>query len=78
MINKINLFFSLIKQGLPPILVTTAMYDVYTTYIANRDYKNFAQLIYISISQEMARWVSELRSSYHIEADSIEKLPFIK
>ena len=25
MINKINLFFGLIKQGLPPILVTTAI-----------------------------------------------------
>ena len=76
--GRIILNRNLIKQGITPILITTAMYNIYTKFIEERDYKGLGNLIYISVSQEMARWVSELRASYKIEADSVEKLPFLK
>lgn len=76
--GRIILNRNLIKQGITPILITTAMYNIYTKFIENRDYTGLGNLIYISVSQEMARWVSELRASYKIDANSVEKLPFLK
>ena len=76
--GRIILNRNLIKQGITPILITTAMYNIYTKFIADRDYEGFGNQIYISVSQEMARWVSELRNTYNIGAESVGKLPFIK
>ena len=70
--GRIILNRNLIKQGLPPILITTAMYDIYTDFIAKRDYQAFGKLIFMSVSQEMARWISELRSSLKIKASEID------
>lgn len=70
--GRIILNRNLIKNGLPPILITEVMDSQYKQFITENDYKGFGQLILTCTSQELTRWVSELRDYYKMDKNSIE------
>ena len=70
--GRIILNAHLIKNGLTPVLITGEIAKDYKKYINNYDVDGFANDLYNWSSQELTRWISELRVYNHIAPSQVE------
>lgn len=70
--GRIILNAHLLQNGLTPVLITGEIAKDYKKYINNYDVDGFASELLNWSSQELTRWISELRVYNHIDPSQVE------